>query len=230
MSFFWKYSLLFFTITGVLLAVFLLSTKRITPLKNKLFLIVLFLFAHTALLTIYNWVRLHDKFFGFLMCAFLTQLMFYIILIYFFIIHPDISNKQQNSVLPLSEKQLKYEKTGLSEAFSLELKSKLEDLMATQKPYLNHELRLDDIALLLDISRHHASQVINENFNMSFYEYINQYRIEEAKNKLSSNVGSESYSISDIAYQCGFNNRVSFYKAFKKITHITPTEFMANAA
>ena len=56
--------------------------------------------------------------------------------------------------------------------------------MDTQKLYLNHELRLDDIANMLNISRHHASQVINENFNMSFYDFINTYRIEEAKNKL----------------------------------------------
>jgi AraC-like DNA-binding protein len=66
---------------------------------------------------------------------------------------------------------------------------------------------------------------------MSFYDYINQYRIEEAKNKLSSSISNNlSYSISDIAYQCGFNNRVSFYKAFKKITRTTPTEFIDNAA
>ncbi|WP_159076280.1 helix-turn-helix domain-containing protein [Flagellimonas amoyensis] len=127
-------------------------------------------------------------------------------------------------------KNIKYEKTGLSKAFSLELKNKLENHMHTQKPYLKHELRLDDIAEFLDVSRHHASQVINENFKMSFYEYVNTYRITEAKNKLCSGLNSSAQSISDIAYQCGFNNRVSFYKAFKKITNTTPTEFIAKAA
>lgn len=230
MSFFWKYTLLFFTISGLLLAFFLLSTKKIGPLKDKLLLIILFLFVLTTLLTVYNSARLNDKFYSPLLYLLFAQLMLYVVLIYFFIIHPGIMGKQGNLVSPLNQKHLKYEKTGLSEAFSLELKNKLEQLMVTQKPYLNHELRLDDIAGLLDISRHHASQVINENFGMSFYDYVNQYRIEEAKNKLSSNNGNLCYSISDIAYQCGFNNRVSFYKAFKKITHTTPTEYMVNAA
>ena len=102
--------------------------------------------------------------------------------------------------------------------------------MNTEKLYLRHELRLDDIAELLDISRHHASQVINENFNVSFYDFVNAYRIEEAKAKLCTGFENSSESISDIAYQCGFNNRVSFYKAFKKITQTTPTEFMMRAA
>ncbi|WP_414459302.1 helix-turn-helix domain-containing protein [Flagellimonas lutimaris] len=44
------------------------------------------------------------------------------------------------------------------------------------------------------------------------------------------NFENSSLSISEIAYQCGFNNRVSFYKAFKKITHITPKEFIKRVA
>ncbi|WP_161992009.1 helix-turn-helix domain-containing protein [Flagellimonas algicola] len=128
------------------------------------------------------------------------------------------------------EKNHKYEKTGLSKAFSQELKTKLENLMLTQKPYLNQDLRLDDIARMLDISRHHASQVINENFGLNFYEYVNKYRIEEAKDRLNSHSETTVPSISEIAYQCGFNNRVSFYKAFRKMTHTTPSEFMGKGA
>ncbi|MEX0316007.1 MAG: helix-turn-helix domain-containing protein, partial [Allomuricauda sp.] len=124
----------------------------------------------------------------------------------------------------------KYGKTGLSKSFSLELKTKLEYLMDTKKLYLKHNLKLDDIAELLDISRHHASQVINENFNVNFYDYINTYRIEEAKNKLTSYSQDPSQSISDLAYECGFNNRVSFYKAFKKVTQTTPTQYMEKKA
>ncbi|WP_083158009.1 helix-turn-helix domain-containing protein [Allomuricauda sp. CP2A] len=229
---FWKYILLFFSIFGLLMAFFLLSSEKEKPFRERLLLVVSFLFVQTVLLTFYYWLRLGEKFYSLLLvCAFFTQLLLFATLIYLCITHPDGSRRQRNSVSSFNQKQLKYEKTGLSESFSFELKSKLEHLMATKKPYLNHELRLDDIAELLDISRHHASQVINENFKMSFYDYINQYRIEEAKNKLSSSISNNlSYSISDIAYQCGFNNRVSFYKAFKKITRTTPTEFIDNAA
>ncbi|WP_318310403.1 helix-turn-helix domain-containing protein [Flagellimonas crocea] len=159
-----------------------------------------------------------------------ATLLLYGVLIYFCLKFPERFFGGVSSVLALNQKSIKYEKTGLSEAFSQELKDKLENVMSEEKLYLNHELRLGDIADLLNISRHHASQVINENFNMSFYDYVNSYRIEEAKSKLGSSFENTSTSISDVAYQCGFNNRVSFYKAFKKITRITPKEFIQKAA
>ncbi|GAA4277075.1 hypothetical protein GCM10022259_17990 [Aquimarina mytili] len=94
--------------------------------------------------------------------------------------------------------------------------------METEKPYLDNELRLDYLAKKLNLSRHHMSQVINEHFDLSFFDFINKYRIDEAKEKLSNTTG---LSMSEILYTCGFNNRVSFYKAFKKFTKITPTEY-----
>ena len=97
--------------------------------------------------------------------------------------------------------------------------------MITQKIYLNPELNLDDIASLLNISRHHASQVINENFGTSFYDYINGHRIMDVKRRLSTN-STENKSIADLAYECGFNNRVSFYNAFKKMTGTTPKMYI----
>ena len=215
-----------------------MSFWEITPLftKNKvgfftkkLLLFFLFLFLYTAFLTIYSWSDPNEGFNFLLVYAQLVPLVLYVIIIYLLIKHHRALDMETYG-LPALEKKDKYEKTGLSEAFSLELKNKLEHLMENEKLYLKHELKLDDIAELLDISRHHASQVINENFNMSFYEYINTYRIEEAKNILCSNFEDSSVSISDISYQCGFNNRVSFYKAFKKITHITPKEFVHKAA
>ncbi|MEM8845945.1 MAG: helix-turn-helix domain-containing protein [Bacteroidota bacterium] len=123
------------------------------------------------------------------------------------------------------DKKEKYGKTGLTPSFSLELKSKLEYVMLTQKIYLNPNLKLDDIATVLNVSRHHASQVINENFNVSFYDYINAYRIKDVKYKLSLH-HRENKSISDLAYECGFNNRVSFYNAFNKMTSMTPKQFI----
>lgn len=118
---------------------------------------------------------------------------------------------------------VKYEKTGLPIDFSLELKRKLLDIMKKEKPYLDPELRLDTVADLLDISRHHASQIINQHFAVHFYDFINEYRIKEAEHLLSD--PKSSLSVTDIAFQSGFNNRISFYKAFKKIMGITPSQF-----
>lgn len=196
---------------------------------KKLLLLFLFLFLYTGFLTFYSWTNSSDGFNLLLVYAQLVPLLLYGIIIYLLVKHPSVSGERPYSFTGLPQKH-KYEKTGLSEAFSKELKSKLEYLMNSQKLYLNHELRLDDIAELLDISRHHASQVINENFEVSFYDYVNSYRIEEAKSKLCAGFENSSESISDIAYQCGFNNRVSFYKAFKKVTGSTPTEFIVKVA
>ena len=230
MSFFWKYTLIFFIVIGFLFTLFLMLKKGAGLFRNKLLFLFLFLFAHNAILILYSMVLLENKLQHLIVYALSVTLLLYGFLIYFCIKHPDKFYGQQSSILTLDQKNNKYEKTGLSEAFSQELKDKLENLMLEEKLYLKHELRLSDIAELLNISRHHASQVINENFNMSFYDYVNSYRIEEAKDRLCSSFHKSSTSISEIAYQCGFNNRVSFYKAFKKITHITPKEFIQKAA
>lgn len=199
--------------------------KNKTDLFTKSFILLfLFLFGYTLFLIFYSWSNFEGSF-----LLFVVPLPFYVVATCVLLKYRNLLNTK-NSRTVSTTKQDKYEKTGLSEAFSQELKEKLEDLMVTQKLFLNHELRLDDIATMLNISRHHASQVINENFKMSFYDYINTYRIEEAKKKLCNNFKKSSESISDIAYQCGFNNRVSFYKAFKKRTKITPKEFIQNVA
>lgn len=230
MSLFWENVLLFFIVSGLLMSFVLLSKKRIYFNKNNLLILFLFLFSYNTVLSLYSWIQPDYKLNDLLLYALFIPLLLYGILIYLLIMCPDILKGQKQSNISQDQKNVKYEKTGLSETFSLELKSKLEHLMDTEKLYLQHEIKLDTIADLLNISRHHASQVINENFNMSFYDFINAYRIEEAKNKLCSGFEDSSESISDIAYQCGFNNRVSFYKAFKKITHITPKEFIQKAA
>ena len=226
MSFFWKYTLLVLTISGFLIIFFFHLKRKLKLSRNKIIFIFLFLYSYNALSTFYSWAQPDNSFYGLAIYGLLVPLFLYGILIYLWAWSPEVRNEH----FLLKQKHLKYEKTGLSESFSLELKNKLEHLMSSEKLYLRHELRLDDIAELLDISRHHASQVINENFNLNFYDFVNAYRIEEAKAKLCSGFENSSESISDIAYQCGFNNRVSFYKAFKKITHTTPTEFMMRAA
>ena len=152
---------------------------------------------------------------------FITLFMIALIVLvtYFAFNHSSIFNGHSiRKLIPL----VKYEKTGLSSEFSMELKDKLMELMESKKPYLNSDVRLDTIANLLDISRHHASQIINEHFSLHFFDFINKYRIREAERLLSS---GQSLTIEDIAYQSGFNNRISFYKAFKKIMGCTPSSY-----
>ncbi|MEM9075734.1 MAG: helix-turn-helix domain-containing protein [Bacteroidota bacterium] len=141
--------------------------------------------------------------------------------LYFAFIHPSVfhlrtSNKKLVTIV-------KYGKSGLTKEFSLEMKEKLEVLMKSEKPFLNPEIRLDELAKMLDVSRNHASQIINEHFSMNFFEFINYYRIGVAKELLSSR--TRDVSVTDVAFQSGFNNRISFYKAFKKFEGTSPSEF-----
>jgi AraC-like DNA-binding protein len=116
----------------------------------------------------------------------------------------------------------KYKKTGLSKENSTALKDSLIDLMQTEKPHLNSEINLSSLSEQLNLSRHHLSQIINENFNTNFFDFINQYRIREARSIIKEN---PEISISEIIYTVGFSNRVSFNKAFKKHTGLTPSQF-----
>jgi len=107
---------------------------------------------------------------------------------------------------------------------SKEILQKLETAMRTDKLYRDNDLRLDKLAGILGVSKHHLSQVINQQTGMNFFEYINHHRIEEAKQLLSA-TSKKELNIIEIAYEVGFNNKVSFNTAFKKITGKTPTNF-----
>lgn len=118
---------------------------------------------------------------------------------------------------------VKYSKTGLSEEQSLSMKLKLEKVMMMEKPYLNSEIRLDELAALLGVSRHQTSQIINEHFHCNFFDFINKYRIQWATEQMEQEANSTN--MKELAFDSGFNNYVSFYKSFKKYTGALPTDY-----
>lgn len=118
----------------------------------------------------------------------------------------------------------KYEKSGLTESLSHELKENLINLFDNEKVYKENNICLETLAGKLNTTRHNTSQVINEHFKMSFHELINSYRIHEAKEILNSDA-QKDLNIIDIAYEVGYNNKVTFNKAFKKDTKLTPSEY-----
>jgi len=118
----------------------------------------------------------------------------------------------------------KYEKSGLTESLSEELKESLINLFDQERIYRENDVSLDVLSNKLNTTRHNTSQVINEHFNMSFHELINRYRIQDAK-KILDNDYNRNLNIIDIAYEVGYNNKVTFNKAFKKDTLLTPSEY-----
>ena len=122
-------------------------------------------------------------------------------------------------------KKDKYTKSGLTPSYSVELKEQLSDLLENEKIYLKNDVSLDVIAERLNTTRHNASQVINEHFGLNFFDLINKYRIQDAVEILQNDT---SRTIIDVAYQVGFNNKVTFNKSFKRFLSQTPTQYLGS--
>jgi len=97
--------------------------------------------------------------------------------------------------------------------------------MTNEKPYLDSELSLIKLAGLLYIPSHHLSQIINEQLGKNFFEFINEYRVEEVKLLMAKNK-DRKYTLLSIAYDSGFNSKSTFNSIFKKYTGITPKQYM----
>jgi AraC-like DNA-binding protein len=121
----------------------------------------------------------------------------------------------------------KYRKSRLTTGYSVELKDQLINLMDVEKIFMQNDLSLDTLAERLGTNRHNTSQVINEHFGMNFFELINSYRIQEAIAIFRSDRGKHM-SIIEVAYEVGFNNKVTFNKSFKKHLSQTPTQFLTS--
>lgn len=153
--------------------------------------------------------------------AILTSLFIFTIAIWSMRI-PVFSNYQPMVEEPKEVK--KYAKSTLKEDQSEEIWNQIIHLMEEEKMYQNPTLRLNDLVNEIGKPLPHISQVINERMNMSFLDFVNQYRVEEAK-KLLCDEKSQALTILAIAYEVGFNSKTTFYTSFKKVTGQTPSEF-----
>lgn len=119
----------------------------------------------------------------------------------------------------------KYKTNRLTTEECKTLSQKLSLFMEEEKPYTNPDLKIADLAQGIGASSHSLSYFFNQYLNQSYYDYINEYRIEEFKN-LINNSDYSKYTLSALAELCGFSSRASFFRSFKKITGITPNEYI----
>ena len=118
----------------------------------------------------------------------------------------------------------KYEKSTLTKERGDRYVRRLVEAMEKEKPYLDCELTLQKLARRLSIHPHHLSQIINERLNQNFFDFINSYRVEEAKKRLID-PGEKHFSIIAIAEEVGFNSKSAFNSVFKKYVNMTPSEW-----
>jgi AraC-like DNA-binding protein len=101
----------------------------------------------------------------------------------------------------------------------------LHKSMIENKLYLDAELNLTKLANHIGIPPKIVSAVLNQKLEKSFNEYVNQYRVEEVKSRLVK-PENKKYTITSLAYECGFNSQPTFQRAFKNVVGLTPREFL----
>ncbi|WP_339700528.1 helix-turn-helix domain-containing protein [uncultured Marixanthomonas sp.] len=104
------------------------------------------------------------------------------------------------------------------------LKKKLHAILVTQKPHLNEALSLSQLAAELDITDKKLSELLNQHLHTNFYNFINDYRVKEVKEKLTE-AGNEKYTLLSVAYDCGFQSKTSFNRVFKQKTGMSPSKY-----
>lgn len=165
--------------------------------------------------------------------GFNTDIIFYSLIILFIfylgysgIIHQGIfsANKKLDQLVE-PQNTGEYKHSGLKEEDALYYHQHLTEIMKTRKPYLEPKLSLNALADYLDISLNHLYQVINQYEEKNFYDYINEYRVEEFK-KRALKPENNNFSILAIAYDSGFNSKSSFNQVFKKIVGKTPSQYL----
>jgi YesN/AraC family two-component response regulator len=132
-----------------------------------------------------------------------------------------------DAILPLLTLADKYRSSSLKGIEEIKLFERLKNLLEEEKFYLNPVLSLKGMADRLATNTKYLSQVVNHQTSYNFQQFINLYRVDEAKKKILSNTFS-NLTLYGVALQCGFKNKSTFYKVFKEVTGHTPKEFIKN--
>ncbi|PCH74871.1 MAG: DNA-binding protein [Flavobacteriaceae bacterium] len=130
--------------------------------------------------------------------------------------------KRRKDFIVLIKKE-KYANIQIEKSEVNQLLEKIESILSNEKLFKNPNLTLSIFAKKLNVRPQLLSQLLNNNLNKSFSQFINEYRIEEAKHLLKANT---NLKIEIIAEKCGFNSNSTFYTVFKKVTGTTPSKYM----
>jgi len=103
--------------------------------------------------------------------------------------------------------------------------NEFEDYIKSRKPFLDPELHINDLARAVNAHPYQLSRCLNTHYRVNFYDYINRLRVEEFKKRINSGEHLK-YPILQLAYDCGFNSKTAFYRAFKKQSGHTPSDYI----
>lgn len=178
----------------------------------------------------YNYIERHDSAFK-VVASFITVQVFFIG--YYglkqstIFSNVDLPNVVDTTIAPLAKQEEKYASSRIGDDIAKKHVANLRKTMEETKPYLNSKLSIGMLSTSLNISSHHLSQILNDQLGKNFFDFVNEYRVEEIKIK----IGAPEFAhltILGLAYDCGFNSKSSFNSVFKKVTGVTPSDFKKN--
>lgn len=106
--------------------------------------------------------------------------------------------------------------------------NKVKAGMEEDKLFLEHNLNIEEFSNRIDLPVRDVSSVINKHFGTNFFEFMNSYRVEEAK-RLLSDPAMKDLTILDILLQAGFNSKSAFHRFFKRLVGSSPSEYRKEA-
>ncbi len=138
---------------------------------------------------------------------------------------PDLFVVMENPVVALTiGNYRKYANSGLRSEEAQRISDLLQQSMSQHKLFTQTDLTIDALSVKLNVPRHHISQVLNERFHKSYFDFINDFRLEEVKIKLE-NHRFNHFTISAIAMDSGFKSVSGFNDLFKRHIGMTPSKF-----
>ena len=208
------------------------SASQLNWLKQFIIVaLVMALVVTTALYLLYiNYPHGHQYRYGFIVLSICVYWFSYTALTKpsVFSIYEYAENKSENNLLIPQLKAfkpaIKYSNSCLADEQVSQILIALKKQMHDKKLFLQTNLTISQLADEINCSRHHLSQVLNDQLQKSYYDYINCLRIEEAKNLLIE-PQYQQYKIASIAYDAGFNSLSTFNDVFKKHTGKTPSDY-----
>ena len=149
-----------------------------------------------------------------------------------FLIYMKNRKQVQTAPLPETENETPESKDSTSDNYAnftedelQRLTAELKNYMETEKPYLNVDLRQSDIAAGIHCSSYELSYIFTHYLQMGYYDFISSYRIEEFKQAVARGEHNK-YTLVTLAEKCGFKSKTSFFRTFKKMTGLTPKEYI----
>ena len=94
--------------------------------------------------------------------------------------------------------------------------------MTEDRLYLNPKLTISDVAAAIGSNRTYLSDYLNQNLGVTFFEYVNRYRVQQACEIL---VGAKNKLLVEVAEKSGFNSLSTFHRSFMKVMKMTPLQY-----